>query len=123
DRFGVVAQVGDRDVAVGEHEVEVGVAVEVDPGVAPAGERRRGHEVVPGVGVALPGRLAPVHGVALAPRVRDEQVGVAVAVVVGGGDPHAGVGVVGAGVLGHVPQAEAEAVGIGGGASRPGLVP
>ena len=68
-------------------------------------------------------RHPSVHRVSLAPRVRDEQVGQAVPVVVGGGDPHPGVGVRDAGAHGHVPQAEAEARRIRGDASRPGLVP
>ena len=42
----VVGQVGGRDVAVGQHQVEVGVEVEVDPGVAPPGEGRRVSETI-----------------------------------------------------------------------------
>jgi hypothetical protein len=60
--------------------------------------------------------------VALAPGVGDEQVGQPVAVIVGSRDPHPGVVVGDAFVLGLVPQAETEACRVGGGTSGPGLV-
>ena len=71
------------------------VAVEIDPGVAPAGEvRAEGRGEARARVCERARRLrwrAPEDGVRLAARVADEQVGAAVAVVVGAGDAHAGV--------------------------------
>ena len=41
-RLGVVREVGDRDAAVDEREVEIAVEVDVRPGHAPAGRAAEG---------------------------------------------------------------------------------
>ena len=126
DPLGVPPEVRDRDVAVDEHEIEVRVVVEVRPGGAPAG---RALEVDPRVRsyvrerrIVGVGRIRPVEGVALAARVRDEDVGAPVGVPVADRHAHAGVRV------GHacggrpLLEAEAEAGRVGGDAAGPGHV-
>ncbi len=79
-----------RHPAVDDRQIEVAVGVAVDEGGAEAGHRaarRRQPGAEGGVGVAG-GAVVAVEGVALAPQVGDEEVLVAVAVGVAGGDPH-----------------------------------
>jgi len=87
----VTGEVLDRDLAVREHEVEVAVVVQVDPRVAPAGQvpAEGGDEGLARVGEAA--QTGAVDRMGLAARVRDEEVGAAVARVVGRRDAHPGV--------------------------------
>ena len=109
ERRSVLRQIRDRDGAVRQDEVEPAVVREVDPGVAPAGcvgsdcRREDGADVRER---RARGRLE--RGVALAARVRHEEIGAAVAGVVLGGDAHAGVRVGDAGRAAFLDEVEAE---------------
>ena len=98
DRLGVPGEVRDRNGPVRKDEVEIRVEIEVRPCGAPAGEGvpEGGREACPNIreGRACERRgLAEIDGVALPARVADEEVGAAVARVVGSRDSHAGVGI------------------------------
>ena len=123
--LGVSGEARDGDPSVGEDEVRRAAEAQVHPRGAPAGgagvrrpeggprvaERRR-----PG-----PGRVAK-HGVRLPAGVRHEQVEPTVAVVVAGGDAHAGVRVGHSFGAGSLLEAEAEPLGIRRGPAGPGYV-
>ena len=88
---------GERDGAVDRREVEPAVVVEVDEGGA-EGRRVPARPAEAGCVRAVPKlrgaglRVVPVEGVRLAVEVGQEQVEVAVSVVVAGGDAHARLG-------------------------------
>ena len=124
DRLGVLRQVRHGDGAVGQDEVGIRVAVEVDPCSSPAGEgtTEGGGEARPDVPERRPGgdgRPAEVDGVPLAPRVGHEQVGEAVTREVGRGHSHPGVRIGDARVRRALVEAEAEPGGVGLRPSRP----
>src|SRR5207244_7041734 len=106
-----------RDSAVGQDEVEIAVQVEVDPGSAPTGERlaERGRERCADVAERRSGRdrlLPGVDRMALAARVRDEQIGVTVTVEVRSRDTHSRIRIGHAGAGCALLEAEAEPRGI-----------
>src|SRR5204863_29402 len=100
DRLRVPRELGHRDVSVGKHEVGKTVQVEIDPRRTPAGERvaERRRERRPDVverRSGRNGRLPRVDRMALATRVRDEEVAPPVTVEVGSRDAQPGTGMLG----------------------------
>ncbi len=124
--LGVLREIRERHVAVGDDDVDVRVEIEVGPRDAPARSREQVRaEDEPLVGEGRRRKLGvprPEHAVALPPEVRHEEIRADVPVVVAAGDAHARTGVGHARLGRDFLEAEAEPRRIGLLAAGPGDV-